>query len=307
MGSRFIHEPLETRQFLSAAAMSAGADLMLAAEQSAAGAVELAAAANSSVYPPHANVAGQTMAEWAADWWAKVFETPVHTDGQVTHPNLDETGANAAQGDVGGAFFLFGSFAPGEVVRSDVTVPFGKPIFVPVLPMEFSNYDTADPDGNYPAQYTADELRGFAGASAQSVLTGGDLRGSIDGVPIQGLQAHRERAPVTYTLPEQDNLLQFFGLPFSGLVSPASVDGFYFMVKPLAPGEHTLRFGGTIPENPAPLLSNFDIDMTYNITVEAPPAAAAATAAPQAGIFSDRPVDSTVELAALEPASATVL
>jgi hypothetical protein len=247
-----------------------------------------------SVYPPHFDVAGKSMQEWAAEWWAKVFETPVHTGGDITHPNLDQTGANAAQGDVGDVFFLFGTFAPGQITRTNVTIPAGKPILVPILPMEFSNYDTPDPGGNLPASYSAAELRGFADESAKSVRRRGELNVSVDGAAVRGLNAHKEASPVTYTLPATDNILQFFGLPFSGPVAPAAVDGYYVMLKPLSPGEHTIVFGGTIPENPFPLLSNFTAELTYEITVvdAAAPASASsvATLQPQRGVFADRPI-----------------
>jgi hypothetical protein len=247
-----------------------------------------------SVYPPHFNVAGKSMQQWAAEWWTQVFETQVHTGSEVTHPNLDQTGANAAQGDVGDVFFLFGTFAPGQITRTNVTIPAGKPILVPILPMEFSNYDTPDPDFNFPGNYSAAELAGFADGSADSVRRRGDVFLSVDGVSVQGVVAHKESSPVTYTLPAEDNLLQFFGLPFSGVVDPAAVDGYYVMLQPLSPGEHTIVFGGTIPTNPFPLLSDFTAQLTYEVTVVDAAAAAGASAGasvrPQRGLFADRPI-----------------
>ena len=242
-------EPLERRMLLSAAFETPG---ML--DQSG---LESPDARRPRVYAPHSTVAGQSMQEWAADWWRLVFETQVHTGSQVTHPNLDQTGANAAQGDVGDAFFLFGTFAPGEITRTNVTIPAGTPIFIPILPMEFSNYDTPDPNFNFPGNYSAAELAGFADASAKSVRRRGDVFLSVDGVEVHGVVAHKEASPVTYTLPATDNILQFFGLPFSGPVAPAAVDGYYVMLQPLSPGEHTIVFGGTIPTNPFPLLTDF--------------------------------------------------
>jgi hypothetical protein len=207
------------------------------------------------------------MEQWAAQWWKQVLETRMHApDGSISHPNFDETGAQGAQGDVGEVFFLFGTFFPPGAERT-ITVPAGKPIFVPVIAMEFSNFDTATPDGNFPGEYSAAELKRFAKDSAKSVKSRGELHASVDGRNVRGLAGHREDAPVSYTLPAEDNVLQFFGLPFSGPVSPAFVDGFYFMLKPLSPGQHVIEFGGTIPTNPPPLLSDFTIEMTYNVNV----------------------------------------
>src|SRR5512145_2285574 len=99
-----LFEPLEQRRLLSG------------------GGPADAAGGPPGVYPPHFDVAGQSLQDWAADWWTLVFETPVHTGSQITHPNLDETGANGGQGDVGDVFFLFQSFAPGEIERT-IEVP----------------------------------------------------------------------------------------------------------------------------------------------------------------------------------------
>ena len=277
-----LAEPLERRMFLSSAPSApVGLDQpeMMSLD-----------ARPPRVYPPHFDVAGNSMQEWAAEWWKLVFETQVHTGSQITHPNLDETGANAAQGDVGDVFFLFGTFAPGEFTRTNVTIPAGKPILVPILPMEFSNYDTPDPNFNFPGNYSAAELAGFADASADSVRSRGEVFLSVDGVAVQGVVAHKESSPVTYTLPATDNLLQFFGLPFSGPVDPAAVDGYYVMLQPLSPGEHTIEFGGSIPTNPFPLLSDFTAEITYQITVSGSNAAPDASTAPQRGLFGDQPI-----------------
>ena len=45
-------------------------------------------------------------------------------------------------------------------------------------------------------------------------------------------------------------------------------DGFYILLRPLPPGEHTIRFGGTSQAldgdgNPA----TFQLDITYHVTV----------------------------------------
>src|SRR5947208_15430896 len=74
------------------------------------------------VYPPHATVGGQRMDQWAVELWKNMLETPVHgSDGvSIRNPAFDETGAQAAQGNVDGAFMLFGTFTGGNIVRSNV-------------------------------------------------------------------------------------------------------------------------------------------------------------------------------------------
>ena len=220
------------------------------------------------VYPPHSTVGGRSMEDWAVQQWKTTFETPVHgADGvSIRNPVVDETGAQASQGNFDGAFMLFGTITGGNIVRSNVAIPAGKPIFVPIAGMEFSNYDTPNADFSLPGTYSQADLRQFAKLSALSVPSRGELHVNIDGRPVASLSGHREDSPIHYTLPDHDNLLQYFGLDFSGPVD-ASVDGYYVMLNPLAPGEHTINFGSTIPHNDFPLLSDFSADVTYHVTV----------------------------------------
>jgi hypothetical protein len=45
------------------------------------------------------------------------------------------------------------------------------------------------------------------------------------------------------------------------------------MLRPLSPGQHEVVFGGSIPTNGYPVLSDFSSEMTYVLNVvEAPPA-----------------------------------
>lgn len=222
----------------------------------------------SYLYPAHSVVGGNSMEDWAVTNWKMTFETPVHgSDGvSIRNPAFDETGDQAAQGNLDGAFMLFGTITGGNVVRSNVSIPAGKPIFVPIAGIEFSNYDTPNADFSLPGTYTQAELAQFAKLSALSIASRGELHVNIDGRPVATLAAHREFAPIHYTLPDEDNVLQNFGLDFTGPVD-ASVDGYYVMLKPLSPGEHTINMGSTIPHNDFPLLSDFSADVTYHVTV----------------------------------------
>src|SRR4051812_5615612 len=54
-------------------------------------------------YGPHDTIRGETMPQWAADWWKSVLQTPVYAaDGKtVINPAFDLTGAQAFRGDEG--------------------------------------------------------------------------------------------------------------------------------------------------------------------------------------------------------------
>jgi hypothetical protein len=73
-----------------------------------------------------------------------------------------------------------------------------------------------------------------------------------------------------YTQPAERSITQtFFGIDAPGL-NESAADGYYLMLLPLAPGEHTLSFTGSSPDNTAtpPLLAAFDVSMTYHLNVE---------------------------------------
>jgi hypothetical protein len=250
----------------------------------------------SQVYPPHFNVGGRSMEDWAVQQWTTIFETPVHgTDGvSIRNPVFDETGAQAAQGNFDGAFMLFGTITGGNIVRSNVAIPAGKPIFVPIAGIEFSNYDTPNADFSFPGTYSQAQLAQFAQLSALSIPSRGELHVNIDGRPVATLASHRETSPIHYTLPDHDNVLQNFGLDFTGPVD-ASVDGYYVMLKPLSPGEHTINFGSTIPHNDFPLLSDFSADVTYHVTVSA---ASNVMHEGPSNPFADAPIAPTTRIAA---------
>ena len=72
-------------------------------------------------------IAGHTQLEWAQAWWQWAVGVPA-----PDNPLLDTTGANAGVNNNGPVFFVAGVAGSGTVVRT-VTVPSGKPIFVPVV------------------------------------------------------------------------------------------------------------------------------------------------------------------------------
>lgn len=254
-------EPLECRRMLSVAPLlgsvitqSNGAHAQLDAAQ---------------VYAPHSIVRGQSVEQWTVEWWQHVMATPVFdSDGTtIINPMFDEAPSNSAQSSDGKVTFLFGSFVGGDIVRHE-TVPSGTPILFSVIGSFWSNNDTPDPDFSLPGHYSAEQLAGFAATQSAAV---DELSATLDAVPISSPFSHREISPIFgYDLPPQYNIHQvFFGLEVSGPQFPAAADGFWFMLQPLAPGNHVLRGTGhsiDISSN-FPQLGEFEVDFTYNLTV----------------------------------------
>jgi hypothetical protein len=234
-------------------------------------------AVHAAVAAPNATVEGRTLPEWSAEWWKSVFAIPVYADDGTTiiHPQFD---APLNEGDTvdtdyarpsadGRVTFLYGSFFGGDIERS-VTIPAGKPVFVPIVNTEWSNPDTAPPPDFEapPGNYTIEELAAFAKAQADTI-TG--VSASLDGVEVDDILQHRHAAQFEYTQPAERSITQtFFGLDAPG-PNESATDGYYLMLLPLDEGQHTLTFTGSSPDNTGtpPLLGAFDFTMTYNINV----------------------------------------
>jgi hypothetical protein len=235
-----------------------------------------------------------------AKWWTNVEQTKVHAaDGTtITHPMLTD---DATTSPLRNVFYLYGSFFGGSHTHS-ATVPQDTPIFVPILPIEFSNFDTTtgnDPNGTLPGANTAQQLSGFAAQAAEPALgPGGEVHLSVDGRSIT-VSSYRQIAPTfSYVLPATDNVDQFFfGQDnLQGRVAPAEADGFYAMLRPLSPGQHVITFGGSTPGGPLGPL-NVDITYTINVVRERTSADSQAAPAPIAAAvpstFGDTPISST--------------
>ncbi len=250
-----------------------------------------------AVYAPDANVKGQSIAEWSADWWSRVFETPVHAaDGTtVINPVMTE-GSSTAFGKADGVFFLYGNLFGGTHTRS-ATVPSGTPIFVPILPIEFSNYDTTTgniPGGEFPGTNTYKQLKGFAAdAAIPAQQPGGEVHLTLDGRALPHAQQYREVSPkFSYVLPADNLDAMFFDPSLIGKVSPAAADGYYVMLKPLSVGHHTLNFGATTPGGS---LGPLSVDITYSIDV-APKGQVEGPANCKASVFSDKAIRQEIEV-----------
>ncbi len=202
-----------------------------------------AAPRRATVIPPQAHPHGRSYSEWAASWWQWVLTQPVESN-----PVLDPTGANCARGQAGRVWFLAGSFESGPVTR-ECTVPAGTMLFFPIVNFVSCAFLT-DP----PEQRTEEYLRSqneFVRDNAR------DLSASVDGRPVRNLQARyfEESTLFDLVLPAGN----IFGLDPGFVLEPCADAGYYLMLPPLPPGEHTIRFSG--------LLDTFSVDVTYELVV----------------------------------------
>lgn len=203
---------------------------------------------NPNVFSPDENVFGMTYGDWSAAWWQWVLSIPA-----PTNPLNDTSGANCAAGQSSGpVFFIVGSFV-GTVTRT-CTVPRNKAIFFPIINTECSTAEAPPFHGDNEA-----ELRTCAGGFGDA-LDVGSLKVTIDGRKVHRLKDHRAPSPVFhFTLPTEDIL------GVDATVGSSVSDGYYVMLEPLKPGDHTIQFEGACAVGSP--CEEFSQNVTYNITV----------------------------------------
>ncbi len=196
------------------------------------------------VLPPTANPHGQSYGEWAAQWWQWALGQPVDVN-----PVLDETGEHCAQGQEGNVWFLAGAFTSEPVTRT-CTVPTGTALFVPVVNY-FYCAEADDPPEKRTEEFVREQVaflrHGVSGLSA-----------TVDGVEIRDIELrYYEESPIFSVVLPEDNV---FGVS-AGLFEPCADAGFYLMLAPLPPGEHTIHLTGSVPQ------TGISLDVTYELEV----------------------------------------
>jgi hypothetical protein len=207
---------------------------------------------NAGVFAPSSTPYGKTYGEWSALWWQWALRTP-ERESPMTHAD------KAPVEDAGPVVFLAGTFGMGA--ERSCTVPAGKAILFPVVNWAyFGNLDSdTEPVMRAGVKYAADHAT--------------NLWASVDGVPLHGLQGFRFQSPDLFLI-AFDPVDPLFGPldprpPYPPLTYPCFADGFWVMLEPLAPGEHTLAWGGkAVFQATYPNVDVFEQDITYHVTVE---------------------------------------
>ena len=132
---------------------------------------------------------------------------------------------------------LAGAFGS-EPVRRTCTVPHGKYLFFPLVTY------VVMPE---PGSSECDQLRAEARAMVETPST---LFAQVDGRAIDGLESRRAASAKCFNV----NALSH------GPNLPSASDGYWLMLRPLAPGRHTLHFGGHV--------ASLNQDITYTLIVE---------------------------------------
>lgn len=181
-------------------------------------------------------IAGKSYPEWTAAWAQWISSVK-----KERHPLIDKTGDFGGEGQAGPVWFLSGNI--GGTNKRKITVPAGTPIFSPVL---FSVISTS-----------ADDTQGLVAKVRETINRADEMEVTLDGKSLGDLSKQR----VTPELFQINGLGQDAVHPiFSGKRTMA-LDGYWFMLKPLTPGEHTMRVRGKLKaEN---VEDRLQVDITY--------------------------------------------
>lgn len=203
---------------------------------------------------------GKTYAEWATEFWKWIYGYPAGSDKDCRNPLLDTTGDGCAVGqDPNSPVFFLAGNGGATVVRSRCVVPVGKALFFPIVNTE------ADNAGVPPEKsLKVDEMKAQLASFFDAVVVP-DLKVFVDGRAIPNLAAYKTGpTQFTYAVPPEPNAYTCFGATgISGTIDPAVDAGYYMMLDPLCPGEHTVQFVGHVRASP----DDFHLDVTYKLTV----------------------------------------
>jgi hypothetical protein len=204
---------------------------------------------NSRVLPPNSSAFGRTYGAWSAGWWQYVESQPASTG-----PLVSTTGADCGVGQSGQVFFLVGTNGSGSVTRDECVVPVGKALFFPLV-NAFDVHVACTPQTATVCDSNDTPLQVWNDLQMNLAFGISTLHASIDGMSVSNLNAattpYRVCAgpvarctapPFQLTFPADNAFAP--GLP-AGTYGPAVADGVYLLIAPLAPGRHTITFGGT--------------------------------------------------------------
>ncbi len=196
-------------------------------------------ASSTTILPPNSFVAGKSIADWTAAWWSWALQAPV-----AQNPLTDTTGAFANVNNTGPVFFIAGTTGTTGPVSRSFQVPGGKPVLLPLI-----NFFDTEPAEIDPPTATLADRQNAANALVAGWLNAvnpASLFASSDGVPVANPSSYLEVTGLFSAGPVQaGSLIASEGVPVGADLVPTKSAGYWLMIEDLAPGLHTLNFGGS--------------------------------------------------------------
>jgi hypothetical protein len=199
--------------------------------------------AGSKVVEPGQEFAGKSYSELAGEWTNWLVTEPI-----ATNPAFDPDGRFCDKNQEGKVWFLASTF--GGVVDRTCEVPAGKAIFLS-LGGVFLSFSPEFPAAGDLCLQMATDLEKVRCDVNNDVPVAPTISFEVilDGVHVEDLFAFRAQSqPGGFTLraPNPSFLTDLGFAP--GNRFPAVADGYFLFLKPLNPGEHTLSFRMTNPD-----------------------------------------------------------
>ncbi len=208
---------------------------------------------NPSVIPPHARAYGLSYAEWGAQWWRWAYSFPADQ-----FPPLQSGELDCGLGQSGSVWFLAGTVGQGPVTRS-CTIPTGKALFFPIITY-LNDYPCPDPNFQPPPGETLEEFLTEGARAIIDLVT--QLEVVVDGQHLNDLFSYRTTSRLfTFTA---DPSLVAFDPCVTGTEQYGVTDGYWILLRPLPPGQHTVFFRAVIDFGGG---NTFEVQVTYNLTI----------------------------------------
>jgi len=194
---------------------------------------------------------GNQYSDLAAKWWQWAYSFP-----RADVPFLNTGGTvDVTAHQTGHVWFLAGSYSS-PTIRSAMTVPTGVQLFFPMANF-VNDYPCPEPPPFQPAPgESLDDFLVRTGVPFLQFMT--DLFASVDGVPLQNLEAYLAISPLcTFTADPALTQSPVVDPCITGTPQPGVSMGYWLLLTPLPPGDHVVRFGSV----------GWGQDVTYNIRV----------------------------------------
>ena len=205
------------------------------------------ASKNPRVLPPQSSAYGHTYGEWGAIWWQWAFSFPAADVPFFQAGGPADCGAHQS----GSVWFLAGSNV-GTVTRS-CSVPAGTALFFPLANL-VDDWPCPNPDFKPAPGQSLEEFLTNDATQYLQYMTG--LFATLDGANLRNLGNYVATSPL-FTFTADPALAATFDPCIQGVPQAGVATGYWLLLAPLAPGQHTLHFGST----------GWGQDVTYNLSV----------------------------------------
>jgi hypothetical protein len=196
------------------------------------------------VFPKPAHPYGASMTTWAERIGQWIYGQPFDHN-----PAFDQTGADCAVAQSGPVWFIPPIFAPPGTPRPLIqnasrtcSIPEGRAVLLDIGAV-VDDFPCPDPSF-HPAP--GQSLFDFLIADVKPLLDSvNELDVTIDGQQVPDVLGYRFTSPDLFKITGDLSLQATLDSCITGAPQDAVIDGFFMMIKPLTPGDHTVIVHGT--------------------------------------------------------------